>query len=209
MDKKLESYRSKKRRADLFNNLKERFLNMVSITRADNSKKEEHIIIPDVSSYKHKQNSFAEYFFCFPLWKRMCSWRTIRVKLVTGNRRPISIVQHPTKTMAWKKLLPQHRPNQGHVSPISHTFCIFVSGRLVGWSPSNWNLASFSCCFPHCLAFISIQEPDQSRKTKLVRTVCSMRIAKPSMAHSRLNSSNEKFDMVRWQCDKNVVSFQW
>lgn len=49
MDKKLESYRSKKRRENIFNQLKARFLNMVSITRADNSKKEEHITIPDVS----------------------------------------------------------------------------------------------------------------------------------------------------------------
>lgn len=49
MDKKLENYRSQKRREQFFNKYRERFLNMVSITRADNSKKEDHILIPDVS----------------------------------------------------------------------------------------------------------------------------------------------------------------
>lgn len=49
MDKKLENYRSKKRRENFFDKVKQQFLNMVSITRVDNGKKEEHTIIPDVS----------------------------------------------------------------------------------------------------------------------------------------------------------------
>lgn len=71
MDKKLENYRSKKRRENIFNKLKQRFLNMVSMTRTDNSKKEEHIIIPDVSklNLEPNRNSFAEFILVFRIEK--------------------------------------------------------------------------------------------------------------------------------------------
>lgn len=180
---------------------------MVSITRPKNSKKEEHIIIPDVSQPKlhSNQNNFTELTLLLPDLIRCRSYSLMcPVKAVTKNHRAISIVPRQMRTMQLKKLQ-SHRPNQGHGSPISHTFFTFASGQRVGWSPSNWNSARFSFYFPRCLAFTSTHEPNRRAKMKSVHTVCSMRIVKASMVHSQPNSSNGKYDMARRAYIKYVV----
>lgn len=49
MDEKLEKYRSKVRRKEFFNKIKQRLINMVTIAPETHRKKDETIEIPNVS----------------------------------------------------------------------------------------------------------------------------------------------------------------
>lgn len=75
--------------------------------------------------------NFTQFNFPNRFMKRYRPLKMDRVNVVKKNRRVISIVQRPMTMMRPKKLQ-SHQPNQGHVSPISLTFCIFVSGQRVG-----------------------------------------------------------------------------
>lgn len=54
MDEKLENYRAKVRRKDLFNKIKQRFISMLTFGPETQHKKDETIEIPDVSKKYYK-----------------------------------------------------------------------------------------------------------------------------------------------------------
>lgn len=60
MDKKLEKYRSKLRRKEFFDKIKQRLINMVTFSPETNHKKDETIEIPNVS-WNHKWKLSIEY----------------------------------------------------------------------------------------------------------------------------------------------------
>lgn len=58
MDEKLEKYRTKVRRKEFFNKIKQRLISMLTIPLDANHKKDETIEIPDVS-FKIRLKTFA------------------------------------------------------------------------------------------------------------------------------------------------------